>query len=91
MRAERYGDSSAGSCEDEGSCRAGPILPIWVCEAARRGLTDHNRPLLGVELALIERAPPTPVDDHRLGRASTLSCGAAGDRNVGPPREPTFP
>jgi hypothetical protein len=53
VRAERYGDSSAGSvlmlvfCGHEGSCRAGPMLPIWVCEAARRGSTDHNRPLLG--------------------------------------------
>ena len=44
-------------CDHEGSCRAGPMMPIWVCEAARRGLTDHDRPLLVAELALIERAP----------------------------------
>jgi hypothetical protein len=37
---KRYRDSNAGSmlmlvfCDDEGSCRAGPMLPIWVCEAA---------------------------------------------------------
>jgi hypothetical protein len=40
VSAKRYGDSSAGSVpmlvffDDEGSFRAGPKLPIWVCEAA---------------------------------------------------------
>jgi len=54
VRSERYGDSSAGTVlmlvgsDHEGSRRAGPMMPIWVCEEARRGLADRNRPLLGL-------------------------------------------